>query len=270
MKRFFVLGPALLFLSFLIISNSSAGQKIVVGGTGDNEELLRAVARALGKDLKSAEIEVPDTVGSGGGIKQLVAGKIDLARVARPLHEREKKFGLTYQLFARSPVVFVVNPSVTGVENITTKELIGIFAGRITDWSELGGNKGKIYPVTREAGDSSLTVLEKNLPRFSDIKKGKAKIMYKTPETVQILVDHKNTIGFLPLSTVKGSGLKILKLDGVYPSAENVRNGRYRLVNPYAIVYKDKPAGLARQFIDFLYSDKGRAIIIENGAVPAE
>jgi phosphate transport system substrate-binding protein len=269
MKKFFVLGLGLLFLSFMIVSSPSAGQKIAVGGTGDSQELLRAVAGALEKDLKGAKIEVPDSVGSGGGIKLLAAGKIDLARVARPLKEKEKKFGLTYRLFARSPVVFVINPSVTGIENITTKEVIGIYAGRITDWSKLGGKKGKIYPVTREPGDSNLSVLEENLPRFSDIKEVKAKIIYNTPETVQTLADHKNTIGFIPLAMTKGSGLKILKLDGIYPSAENVKNGRYRLVTLFGIVYKGKLNGLARKFVDFLYSDKGKAIIIKNGAIPA-
>jgi phosphate transport system substrate-binding protein len=246
------------------------GRKITIAGTGDSEQLLRVLAKSLEEKLKGCKIEVPDSIGSGGGIKALVAGKVDLARVARPLKMNEEKSGLTYKLFAKSPVVFVINPSVTNIDNITTEQIIGIYSGSIINWQELGIQYGKIYPVTRETGDSSLKIINKNISDFEKISTKVAKTIYNTPQTIDALVRHRNTIGFAPMSAVAGTKLRILKVDGIYPSIENVSNGKYRLVVPLGIVYKEEPAGLTRKFIDFLYSDQGQRIIIENGAVPAK
>ena len=249
--------------------NDSSVPKIVVSGTGDSQELMRALAKALMGKLGSGEIEVPDSTGSKGGIRAVADGEIDLARVARFLKEDEKKLGLTYQLFAKSPVVFVVNPSVTDINNITTEQLIGIYSGGIKDWSQLGIQAGKIYPITRESGDSSLLVLEEKLPDFAKIKTSVAKVIYLTPEAVAALTEHKGTIGFVPLSMAVGTKLRVLKVNGVYPSNENVLDGKYEMVVPFGIVYKEQPKGLAKSFVDFLYSEDGQKIITEMGAVPA-
>ncbi|MDW7773042.1 MAG: hypothetical protein SCH71_09150 [Desulfobulbaceae bacterium] len=65
-----------------------------------------------------------------------------------------------------------------------------------------------------------------------------------------------------------GSGLYILKVDGVYPSAENVLNGEYKLVLPFALVYREDLSGLAKRFIDFLDSEEGKQIMRTYGIVP--
>ena len=250
--------------------DSMAGQKIVVAGTGDSQNLLQAVAAALESKHPGIRIEIPDSIGSSGGLKALEAGKCDLARVARPLKDQEQVGGLTYILFARSPVVFVVNPSVAGIDNLTLEDIIRIYKGKVVNWEELGAGAGKIYPITREPGDSSLSVLQENIPDFREMDDSAVKVTYRTPDTVATLTDHINTIGFLPMTAIRGTKLRVMKVGGVFPSAENVNTGRYKLTTPYAIVYKEEPAGLAKAFIDFLFSDEGMKIITEYGAVPVQ
>jgi len=245
-----------------------SGQKIVIGGTGDSQQLLWEVAKVLEGKLGGGEIEVPESIGSGGGIRAVAAGKIDLARVARPLKENEKQLGLTYKCFAKSPVVFVVHPSVTGVEDLKTEDIIGIYSGKINVWGQLGGQDQKIYAITREVGDSCRIVLNKQISGLEDITEPAAKVIYNTPEAVATLTRHKKTVGFLPLSMTIGNDLKILKVDGVYPSAENIRSGRYKLVVPFGIVYKGELKGLAKRFVDFLSSNEGKRLIAEYGAIP--
>ena len=240
------------FMIFFIAYPLSAGRVLVVPGTGDSQNLLREVAKAMEKELDGDRIEIPETIGSGGGIKAVMAGKAEIARVARPLKEKEVHYGLSCKLFARSPIVFVVNPSVKGIDNIRIHDLINIYSGATGDWSGLSDTRGKIYPVTRQPGDSCLTVIDKNIPGFSDSINPKVKIIYSTPDNLDTLKEHKNTIGFLPLAMAENSGLKILKIEGVYPSPENVKSGKYRLTVPLGIVY----------------SDKGREIILKNGAIP--
>jgi phosphate transport system substrate-binding protein len=247
---------------------ASGQQRIVVGGTGDSQKLLRKIAAIFEENFKNTVIEVPDSIGSGGGIRAVAAGRIDLARVARPFLKKEEKLGLTYRPFALCPISFVVHQSVTGVETITTDEIIGIYSGRITEWKELGGAKGKIYPIIREPGDSCMRVLEERLSGFSEIVHPKAYIVYTTPETIKVLSLHKNTFGFLPLAMIKNTNLKILKVNGIVPSPDNIRNGQYRLTVPFGIVYKGKPEGLSKRFIDFLFSEKAKEIIMEYGTLP--
>ncbi|MCJ7615218.1 MAG: substrate-binding domain-containing protein [Desulfobacterales bacterium] len=243
------------------------GQKLIVSGTGDSQELLREAAKFLENKLGGGEILVPESIGSGGGVRAAAAGEIGLGRVARPLTKSEVKLGLNYKRFARCPVVFVVHPSVNYFDNLTAKDIVGIYSGEITDWGRFGV-EGKIYAVGREPGDSCLIVLNKLLPGFKDIIQPRTRTIYNTPDAVAMLMRHQRTIGYLPISMTVGTNLRILKIDGVYPSAENVRNGKYKFVVPFAFVYRDNPTGLAKRFVDFLDSDEGQQIIRSYGVVP--
>lgn len=244
-------------------------RKIEVAGTGDSQEVLRKVAGALEKKLPDVLIEVPDSVGTSGGIKALLAGKVDLARVARPLKVEEKEEGLTYMMFARSPVVCAVHPSVADINGITAEQILGIYSGRITDWTQLGSaTSGKIYAIAREKGDSSFEVLSKFVPGLKEISEPVAKVTYTTPETVETLVRHKGTIGFLPLSATLGTPLRVLAIEGIQATPETVTGGQYKLVVPLGIVYKGTLEGLGRQFVDFLFSLEGRRILSQGGTVP--
>lgn len=264
----FTIPPLFLARSDIVISGFD-DQKIIVGGTGDSQQLIRSLARGLLKRLKGGEIEVPDSIGSSGGIRALIEDRIELARTARPLQQKEKSRGLKEQLFAFNPIVFVVHPSVVNIDNLNTQDILDIYSGKIKNWLELGSTDHKIYPVTREPDDSSLSILEKNLAGFKGSNIVNAKTIYNTPETIETLNKHRFTIGFTALSEVKNSRLRVMKLDGVYPSAENIQNGSYKLVIPLSIVYKEKPVGLTRAFIDFLFSNEGKKIIRDFGAIPA-
>jgi len=252
-------------------NDPNAVQKIVVSGTGDNQALLRALADAFTKKLDGkCLIEVPDAIGSSAGIKALAKGEIDIARIARPLKKEEQEKGLGYKMFAHTAVVFVVNPGVTGIDNITSEQIVDIYSGKITDWKDLGANPGKIYPLTREPGDSSLKVFSETFPEFNAIPNPVAKVMFLTPEAVAALLQYKNTIGFVPYSSTVGTDLKVLKFNGVEPSIEKITGGEYKYLIPLGVAYKEQPEGLVKEFIDFLYTEDARKIIEKMGAVPAQ
>ena len=248
----------LLFYTFPIHAET-----LVVSGTGDSQSLLRALAPLFEQSHPGVTVKVPDSIGSGGGIRAISQGTIDLARTARPLKEKEKQ-GLIQHPFAVSPVVFVTHPSVLGIENLTTEQILGIFSGNFRNWQLLGGPDNRIYSITREKGDSSRRVLDRNLAGFSAIKPV-GKTFYSTPNTVEAITGHRYTIGYLPLSEALHSKVNILALDGVAPSMENLASGSYPLVNTFYIVSKGEPTGIAKKFLDFLYSKEARAIIEQYG-----
>jgi phosphate transport system substrate-binding protein len=111
----------------------------------------------------------------------------------------------------------------------------------------------------------------KMLPGFADVNTAdNAKVMYLTPETVAALQEHKQTICYVPLSAVAKTNLKILKINGIEPSAKNVLSGEYKYFTSLGVVYKGRPQGFTKEFINFLYSKDAQKIITEMGAVPAK
>ncbi len=251
-------------------TNSVSANKITITGTGDSAELFSAIAAAFEAKHIGTKIELPESVGSTAGIKAVIAGNADLARTARKLKDTEKQAGLTQVIFAKTPVVFTIRWDTNGIDNITTQQILGIYKGEIKNWSQLGVKPGKIYPLTREPGDSSLKVLCKTLPGFADVNSPAAKVMFLTPEAVAAMLEHKQTICFLPLSAIINTKLKVLKVDGIEPSNEKVINGEYKHVILLGIAYKGHPKGLAKEFIDFLYSDDAAEIIRSTGVVPVK
>lgn len=240
-------------------------EKIIVAGTGDSQALLALLAHEFEADNPGHGVQVPESVGSKGGIKAVTSGNVALARTARPLKENEKE-GLVEFLFAKSPIVFAVHPSVEGLENLSREQIMGVYSGKIANWSEVGGPDHKIYAVDRESGDSSRTVLEKFLPGFNAVE-SHAHIVYTTPETVDAIADHKFTIGFIPLSAALGKNLKILSIDGVSPEGKNIESGDYPFASPFFIVSKGEPGGVAGQFVKFLFSSKAKEAMRKAGVI---
>ncbi len=240
-----------------------------IAGTGDSQELLRMVAHDFMSRHPGISVEIPDSTGSGGGIKAVLAGTSQMARVARPLKREEKEQGLTYLLFARAPVVFAIHPSVQGVDNLTYDQVIGIYTGRIRTWGRVGGSPDrKIYVANREAGDSSRRVLETFLPGFRNIHSLVGETIYTTPETVAILRSTPFTIGYVPLSATAGTALRIPTLNGYAPTRETIESREYPLAIPLALVWKKDLTPEQQLFINFLLGPEGRHIIEQHGAFP--
>ncbi|MDD5165767.1 MAG: substrate-binding domain-containing protein [Candidatus Omnitrophica bacterium] len=256
--------------TFCITGISSAQEKIVIAGTGDSQDMLRTLASAFEKVNPGQKVEVPYSIGTSGGIKALIEGKCDFARVARLPDEKEKAYNLNYGVFAYSPIVIAVNSAVKGIDNITYEQIVGIFSGAITSWEELGGEQQKIYVAQREAGDSSRSLFEKNIPGWKEIKNFAGEVIYSTPEMASTLDRYKYTIGYLPISVARSKDLIILKVNGVYPSVENIKNASYKLVVPFGLIWKGELKGTARAFLDFILSPKGQGIILENGGAPVK
>ena len=185
--KFFKTSFLILFLSILIVPCVNAKDILEIPGTGDSQELLRGLAKVFNESQDVITVSIPNSVGSGGGVKLVGTGANELGRVARGIKSKEKRYNLKYIQFASSPVVFAVSHNVKGVDNITAEQVAGIYSGEIKNWRALGVNPGKIYVISREPGDSSRKVLEKNIPGYKDIGKSIGKVIYSTPEAAGIL-----------------------------------------------------------------------------------
>lgn len=249
---------------------ATAAETVVIPGTGDSQRLLQALARAYEAARPGGEVEIPPSVGSIGGLRRVLDGSRPLARIARPLSGRETGQGLKSRVFAHSPVVFVANLPSSCVEDLSPRQVVDIYAGRITSWGQLGpcGDR-KIYVANREDGDSCRRLLGRTVPGFDRIGRFAGETIYGTPLALAIIERHPYTVGYLPLAMAVGTPLKRLRYDGVEPTPENVRSGAYPLAVPLALAWRGELKGAARDFVDFLFTPEARRIILEHGSVPA-
>jgi phosphate transport system substrate-binding protein len=248
-------------------SPAAAGQSgsLEIVGTGDGIDVLQALAAEFKEHEKSIQVEIPPSIGSGGGIAAVGSGKATLGRIARKLSAAESATGIIYKPFARLPSAFFVNAS-TGVTSLTTKQLLAVYSGGVTNWKELGGADLRVRVVRREDADSTLTGLRAAMPGWKDLViTEKSKMATTTQEAIETVREVPGTIGFGPFSRTLEHGMTVLKVDGRYPS-----DPQYPSSVELALIYKETTVTpQARKFIDFVTTPKARGIIVTMGNVPA-
>ncbi len=76
----------------------------------------------------------------------------------------------------------------------------------------------------------------------------------------QAVAADENAIGYISLGYVDNT-IKALKISGVAPNEENAKSGAYRAVRPFVMVTKGEPAGLTKDFLEFVLSKEGQEIV---------
>lgn len=184
--------------------------------------------------------------------------------------------GLSYELtpIAKDAFVFIV-PITNPIESLTSEQIRGIYSGKITSWRELGVDlDAKLLPYQRNKGSGSQTALERLMgetPIMEPIKEDKLRGM---GGIISATADYRNYPGALGFTfryyaneLVKDKKVKLLKIDGMEPSVENIRSGRYPFVETaYAITVHPRE-GNVRRFIDFLVSPVGKSLVERTGYV---
>jgi len=235
-------------------------EDLTVVGTGDGVSALKGIADAF-TATAGVKVVIPESIGSGGGIKAVGADEAKIARVARKLKEKEAAQGLVYTPYAKMPVVFFVHSGVA-VDNLTTQQVNDIYAGKITEWKAAGGGDQKIRVVRREDGDSSLEALKESFPGFKDLViTEQSKTALKTAEMVEIIKEKADTIGFGPADVATANNLKILKIDGKTPSDTG-----YPCFTTVAFVYKEvNNKDDIKKFVEFATSPAAQEFITKVG-----
>ena len=259
-----LVASSLLILSLLaLLALPVMADELTIVGTGDGTEVLKNIGNAFSHANRGITVNVPRSIGSGGGVKAVGGGQYLLGRVARPPKKKEEHFGLTYIPAFKVPVVFFVNENVR-INGLSSRDVIDIYSGKITSWDEVGGS-GTIRVITREKDDSSLKILSKTFPGFGNIKiTSQAKSAIETPEMIVSVLYRTGAIGFGPLDVAKAKGLKVLKIDGKSPTD----NG-YPSLGTIGFVYKsDNFKGAVKKFVEFATSAAAHTAIENAGGIP--
>jgi phosphate transport system substrate-binding protein len=244
---------------------------LVFAGSGSNLAITRLLAEAFQRIHPEITIEIPASIGSGGGTRAAADGAITVGLISRPLKESEQKWGLTVLPYARTPVVVAANPAVAD-NGLTFEELVQIYRGLKNRWSD----EREIVVLAREAGDSSVEVLEHEIPGFSaafadSTRSRRWKTLYTDQEMTRMLAVTPYAVGPSDLGTITSgrSPIKVLTLEGITPTPENVRSGRYRLVKTLAFAFRrDRLPAEAQAFLDFVRGPEGAKILQASAYLP--
>jgi phosphate transport system substrate-binding protein len=246
-----------------LCSAAAAGDLSIVG-TGDGIDLLRALGAAYSADHPETSVVVPPSIGSGGGLAAVGSDKEVLARVARPLSDSEHAAGLVATPVFRLPSAFFVHRGV-GITGLTSAQLADIYAGKITNWRDVGGTDVRIKVVRREEADSTLSVLRQTMPGWKELAlTEKSKTAVTTQDAINTVKEVEGAIGFGPFTRNLEMELMILKIDGRHPSDRD-----YPSAVTLSFVYKEATVTPdARSFIGYVKTARARAELTSMGGVP--
>ena len=248
----------------------SAAEKIILDGSSGMLPLASALAKVYQEKSRDLELELGKGLGTGARLRALGEGKIQIALASHGIEPAEIQQGnLKVIQIAKGGIVFAVNGA--AMSSITEEQICGVFSGKITDWQALGASQAAIVVMTRPATEVDSEVIREKIGCFKNLKVTEhAQVMDRGGDMAKGLSATANAIGMTSMTVVEQSKgkVKALALNGVAPSAENVKSGRYFLRRDFYFVVKGEPTPSVRKFLDFVLSPEGDRVIAANGAIP--
>ena len=251
-------------------SNTNDSSTVELSGTvnTDGSTSMESVVKALGEAFMELNPGVTvnySGTGSGTGIQSAIDGTCDLGLSSRALKDEEKQNGAVENIVALDGVAVVINPA-NGVEDLTVEQIAQIFTGEITNWSELGGTDGEIAVFGREAGSGTRGAFEE-IVGVEDTCKYTNEYS-STGDVIGNVASNPNAIGYASLSAVNDT-VKAVKVNGVAPSEDTVKDSSYEIQRPFVMVTKEgaELSEATQAFLDFAMSADAADIIAAAGAV---
>lgn len=224
--------------------------------------------------------------GSGTGIASLINGTVDIANASRSMKEGEiedarannvEPVEHVVAIDALAVIVNLENP----VSELTIDQMADIFTGRITNWSEVGGNDARIILVSRETNSGTHVyfleeVVRKGEKENSDIFAPQTLLMPSSVGITSEVRRNPNAIGYDGLGYVDPLHEKVLSiaLDGeslyVQPTSSTAKDGTYPLSRDLYMYTAGEPSGAIAEYLSWILSPPGQKIVEDLRFIPLE
>jgi phosphate transport system substrate-binding protein len=242
--------------------------KIRLAGSSTMAPLIEALAKRFQKLHPEVAIEVA-TGGSSRGIHDVREGSCNIGMVGRSLKDDERDL-LGFPI-ARDGVCLIVHKD-NPVKSLSSKQVVGIYTGKITNWKDVDGNDAPITAINRPEGRAQSELFT----QFFKIKSEDFKVAGvagDNQEGIKAIVENPNAIVYMSIGEAdirigQGMPVKSLLMDGITATSRNIRNGHFPIQRPLTLVIRTLPSGLMKAFIDFALSPSATEIIRECSFVP--
>ena len=238
----------------------------IAGGTAHIPVLKEAAKRIM---TFNPEIQISIAGGgSGVGIKQVGEGLIDIGNSGRkPTDEEIKRYNLHMFKWAIDGVGIVVNPE-NPIRSLSKDQTGDIFAGKIDNWKQVGGKDKPITVYTRDEASGTRAVFWKKALGKGDIT-SKANFVVSNGAMKSAIAQDPYGIGYVSVGHIDET-VAAVAFDGIAPTLDNVKEGKYAIARGLYSNTKGAPAGLAKKLIDYLLSPEGQEIVSAKGFVPVK
>jgi len=254
-------------------SEKLSGEILAVGST--------ALAPLAEQGAKKFMDKYPDVTvnvqggGSGVGITQVSQGNVQIGN-----SDVESKTKITDEALLKELVdtkvcgigfALVMNKDIT-VDTLTVEQIQNIFTGNITNWKEVGGKDLPIHVVNRPKSSGTRATFKNTILKDKDEKEGLGLTQDSTSAAKKTVQETSGAISYVALSNLRNDkekeGLKLLKIDGVEPTQENIVAKKYPFWAYEYMITKGEPKAEVKVFIDYIKSEENKETIISEGYIP--
>lgn len=214
-----------------------------------------------------------------GGYELLAEKKTDIFIGAAPSKDQiafaeKNNTTFEYTQIGHEAFVFFVHKD-NPVNSLTVDQIKGIYSGKITNWREVGGKNEKIVPFQRNEGSGSQSMLIRFMGDTPIIEPDMQTMVGGMGDIIETVADYKNkstSIGFsfrfYVEGIIKNPDIKMIAVEGVAPTKENIKRGTYPIIAPvYAVTYEGNSNQNVHKLINWITSDEGQYIIEKTGYV---
>ena len=214
-----------------------------------------------------------------GGYKLLGERKIDIFFGAYPSEEqiltaKEKGTEFTYTPIGTDAFVFFVHKD-NPIDSLTSEQIRNIYSGKITNWKEVGGKNEEIAAFQRNEGSGSQSMLKRFMGETPLMNPPTERVNDLMAGIVEEVANYKSKSGSIGFSfryymegIIKNPDIKLLSVDGIAPTAENIKNESYPITgNLYAVTYEGNENENVDKLIEWILSEEGQYIIEQTGYV---
>lgn len=249
------------------ISEGNKTQTLSLAGSTTVEPIATRAAEVYMEKHPDIKVTIQGG-GSGTGIKMVGEGTADIGNASRDIkpEEKDRYPDLVGTVIAYDGIAIVVHPS-NPVTNLTMEQLQDIYAGKIRNWKEIGGEDMEIVVITRAEGSGTRDTFIELIMNKGKVEETSSVLQKPSNGAVKATVaGNENAIGYIGLGYIDSS-VKAIKIDGVTPSSATVKGGTYPISRSLYMYTKGTPSELAKGFIDFILSSEGQDIVEEIGFI---
>lgn len=266
-RRARVIGPLAWLASGLMPAwaQPRPASPVLIGGTGAG---LAPTHRVV-SELRLGATFVPN-LGSGGGIKALQAGAVDIALTARPASDAERAAGLADHPWFRTPFVWAVQSAVP-VERMSVAELVSIYAGRTEQWP----NGERVRLVLRPENDSDTQLTRGVHPELAQalaqaMQRPGMRVATTDNDAIADIERIAGALGTTSLAMVREQrrAVRVLALDGVAPDTSTLQDGRYRYAKTVYLMTRAAPGAEVLAVLRQLATPAARDLYLQAGCLP--